>query len=159
MGWANCGLNSRGRSIGYIFQGKCDHKGCKERISRGLANACGGMHGTSILGGDDCLDGLQSCEGYFCGSHLRWANLEHEDGADVASPQLCFACASQLERDYRTEDYRSAWPTTALPLAIAIEARSGETGTGSTEGESAGLDEASPDMGPSHSTQDEGAGS
>ena len=36
MGWGNCGTDSKGRPIGYLHRGKCDHKGCKERIDRGL---------------------------------------------------------------------------------------------------------------------------
>lgn len=59
MGWANCGKDSRGRWIGYAHSAKCDERGCKERIDRGLSYACGGMHGN---------DG--GCEGYFCAKHL-----------------------------------------------------------------------------------------
>ena len=60
MGWADCGVDSKGRPIGYAFQATCDHEGCEEKIDRGLAYACGDNH----LGGDGY------CEGYFCYRHL-----------------------------------------------------------------------------------------
>ncbi len=59
MSWADCGTDSKGRPIGYAFAATCDHPGCTEEIDRGLAYACGGMHGT-----------FNSCEGYFCEKHL-----------------------------------------------------------------------------------------
>ena len=34
MGWGNCGTDSQGRPIGYIFEAICDHPGCKEKIDR-----------------------------------------------------------------------------------------------------------------------------
>jgi hypothetical protein len=64
MGWANCGEDSRGRPIGYAHPARCDEQGCEEKIDRGLAHACGGMHGTEDRKGDSC------CEGYFCDKHL-----------------------------------------------------------------------------------------
>jgi hypothetical protein len=121
MGWANCGTDSKGRSIGYGFDGTCDHPGCKTKVSRGLGSACGGMHGEGTLGGDRRIDWdsmIVSCEGYFCGEHLLFANLEHEDGADLYPPQLCPKCAAALEADYRTNpDWREHWPTDEPPLA------------------------------------------
>lgn len=60
MGWANCGTDSLGRNIGYAHAGTCDHPGCKKKIDRGLAYACGGMHGEDEV----------SCEKYFCEEHL-----------------------------------------------------------------------------------------
>ena len=62
MGWSDCGDDSKGRPIGYAFRAPCDFEGCETEIDRGLAYACGGMHG------DDDPHG--SCEGYFCGGHL-----------------------------------------------------------------------------------------
>ena len=61
MGWGNCGTDSEGRPIGYVFAAVCDHPGCKEEIDRGLGYACGGMHGVTEAG----------CEKYFCGKHRQ----------------------------------------------------------------------------------------
>lgn len=79
MGWGNCGTDSKGRPIGYVFEATCDHPGCTAEIDRGLSYACGGMHGQN--------DG--DCEGYFCGKHL--ASVEDPDGR-LHSAQLCEAC-------------------------------------------------------------------
>ena len=65
MSWADCGEDSRGRPIGYAFQGECDETGCPAVIDRGLGYACGGMHGF--------LDA--ACDGYFCPAHL-FANTD-----------------------------------------------------------------------------------
>lgn len=59
MGWAY-GTNAAGRQIGYGVEADCDEDGCSERIDRGVAHACGGMHDGGEVG----------CGGYFCGSHL-----------------------------------------------------------------------------------------
>jgi hypothetical protein len=56
MGWANCGEDSRGRPIGYAWEATCDRPGCNAKIDRGLAYACGGMHGNEALGGDPDAD-------------------------------------------------------------------------------------------------------
>jgi hypothetical protein len=96
MGWANCGEDSAGRPIGYAFAATCDHPGCDKEIDRGLAYACGGMHGEGCLGGEDDIDweaSYPSCEKYFCYEHLRWLNFT----ADVSTPQYCFACADKWE--------------------------------------------------------------
>lgn len=122
MGWGNCGTDSKGRSIGYVHAATCDHPGCSARIDRGLAYACGGMHGNECLGGDDQIDWsamVEPCDGYFCGKHLRSPCLEHQDGADLAAPLLCFACAASLERDYReNSDWRPLWPSGEAPLPV-----------------------------------------
>ena len=81
MGWANCGSDSKGRPIGYSHNATCDHPGCKTVIHRGLAYACGGMHGDGGHTGDF------GCEGYFCGSHMRFGEND----------QLCFACYAEEE--------------------------------------------------------------
>ena len=60
MGWASCGQDRYGREMGYAVLATCDEKGCTERIDRGLAYVCGGMH----EGGDF------GCGGYFCPEHL-----------------------------------------------------------------------------------------
>lgn len=70
MSWGDCGKDSRGRRIGYLYKGTCDHPDCNEKIDRGLAYACGGIHGA----------GGRSCEGYFCYKHL------------MASSKLCLPC-------------------------------------------------------------------
>ena len=64
MGWANCGLDSVGREIGYAIGAVCDEPGCSAKIDRGLAYACGGVHGKGGIRGDI------GCEGYFCPEHL-----------------------------------------------------------------------------------------
>lgn len=63
MGWAFCGTDDDGREIGYGVTAVCDHPGCTAEIDRGLAYACGGMHG----GGD------QGCGRYYCSAHLFFA--------------------------------------------------------------------------------------
>jgi hypothetical protein len=98
MGWADCGKDSRGRRIGYAFNGKCDFKGCGARINRGLSYACGGMHGEECS--SDRPDEVY-CEGYYCERHFHAHDCEalrlfgstacascghdfdiHDDGAD-----------------------------------------------------------------------------
>lgn len=85
MGWADCGDDSRGRRIGYAWAARCDHvwagKKCNARIDRGLAYACGGMHGSDEY----------SCEGYFCPKHLYISsNIE-------APAQLCRRCCLRAD--------------------------------------------------------------
>lgn len=65
MGWSNCGEDSKGRPIGYAHEGTCDEPGCTEKIDRGLAYACGEMHGFG-----------PGCEGYFCAAHLFLGKFE-----------------------------------------------------------------------------------
>jgi hypothetical protein len=77
MGWAFCGKYN-GRWIGYGVPARCDEKGCKARIDRGLAYVCGRMHG-----------GDGGCGGYFCYEHLF---LSLRKGV----PQRCAACSSVL---------------------------------------------------------------
>ena len=83
MGWANCGTDSKGRPIGYAHDATCDHPGCKEEIHRGLAYACGDMHGE-----DD------SCDGYFCAKHR--ITVEKKDGEVVS---VCLACEGHLKEE------------------------------------------------------------
>lgn len=90
MGWANCGTDSRGRPIGYAHAGTCDEPGCSEVIHRGLAYACGGMHG------DDEI----SCEGYFCDAHL--SGLVVDAGGDTH--RVCAGC----ETSWREENPAAA---------------------------------------------------
>jgi hypothetical protein len=87
MGWGDCGDDSEGRPIGYVFEAKCDHKGCEVKIDRGLSYACGGMHGTGHYVDFDC-------EKYFCSTHLY--TIETEEG-EVHS--ICFSCKEFLKLD------------------------------------------------------------
>ncbi len=86
-GWANCGTDSEGRPIGYAHEATCDHPGCEEKIDRGLAYACGSMHGSDW-----------SCEKYFCSKHLHCVCLEKIDREDIQ--QLCIECKAVLEEEY-----------------------------------------------------------
>lgn len=85
MGWADCGKDSEGRPIGYAYGAVCDYSGCNAKIDRGLAYACGGMHGVGECDYD--------CEGYFCPKHLTLAegckhficlNCAKEKGSEVS---------------------------------------------------------------------------
>ena len=92
MGWGNCGEDSQGRPIGYVFEGVCDHEGCSVQINRGLSYACGDMHGAA-----DCY-----CEKYFCSEHLTYA--WSEDGEEMLFDKyLCFKCSKDLE-EYHKEN-------------------------------------------------------
>ena len=73
MGWSDCGDDSKGRPIGYGQEATCDHPECEAEIDRGLAYACGGMHGN-----DD------GCEGYFCGDHESKHDCDCVCGGDAA---------------------------------------------------------------------------
>lgn len=84
MGWGDCGTDSKGRPIGYLFPAICDEPGCGKAIDRGLAYACGGMHGEN--------DGWD-CEGYFCPDHLTYR--EHPDTERYE--QFCRTCAMALD--------------------------------------------------------------
>ena len=86
MGWANCGTDSEGRSIGYAFDATCDEPGCEEKINRGLTYACGGMHGET---GYDC-------EKYFCDDHLFYCYYIPSDFLDIEQP-ICIECIKLLE--------------------------------------------------------------
>lgn len=82
MGWGNCGADSNGRPIGYAHQATCDHPDCNVTIDRGLAYACGGMHGTETLPASD----WHPCEGYFCGDHRKGVEIEDQ------CLEVCHAC-------------------------------------------------------------------
>lgn len=81
MSWSNCGEDSNGRPIGYAFEATCDHPCCHKQIDRGLAYACGGMHGEDEI----------SCEGYFCEAH-RPTFVEHCG----RTHQICSQCTKAL---------------------------------------------------------------
>ena len=80
MGWGNCGKDSKGRPIGYYFEATCDYSVCDEKIDRGLAYACGGMHGED-----------PGCEGYFCSNHLI--------PSDECKEFVCPDCVKILEEE------------------------------------------------------------
>lgn len=82
MGWANCGTDNHGRPIGYAISAACDHPRCNEKIDRGLAHACGGMHGNAE----------DSCDRYFCASHLVFY-------LDGDGQQRCEPCARYWDRE------------------------------------------------------------
>ncbi len=90
MGWAHCGKDSAGRPIGYAYRATCDEPGCHARIDRGLAYACGGMHGT----------GEHYCEGYYCEEHLYFADVPDADRkrGDPVTSLLCRRCTQAYER-------------------------------------------------------------
>jgi hypothetical protein len=84
MGWANCGTDTRGRAIGYAHRATCDHPGCTAKIDRGLAYACGGMHGEDEV----------SCERYFCEKHRSgWVRF------DDRVVQVCEECEAIWRRE------------------------------------------------------------
>ena len=102
MGWGNCGTDSKGRPIGYVFEATCDHPECDKKIDRGLAFACGGMHGEEA-----CLSDAPVCEGYFCSDHLRIAY--HFNGK---GDQICVGCLEKIKanpewREDEDGDFRS----------------------------------------------------
>jgi hypothetical protein len=88
MGWADCGKDSRGRSVGYAFQARCDHPKCHARIDRGLSYACGGMHGSDVIG----------CEEYFCEKHLQNCvrGIDGQGKLEGWRTRVCDACAKSL---------------------------------------------------------------
>ncbi|AXQ69962.1 hypothetical protein HOU03_gp306 [Caulobacter phage CcrSC] len=90
MGWADCGDDSKGRPIGYGHAAICDQEGCTAEIHRGLAYACGGMHGSS-----------PGCEGYFCDEHMGSA----WDPGEQQHIQVCAKCEADLE-NAKAEAYK-----------------------------------------------------
>ena len=89
MGWANCGIDSQGRPIGYAFEATCDDEGCTTEIDRGLAYACGAMHGEDVW----------SCDGYFCYEHLLITELP-----DGSYAQLCPLCSDHVNQSWPDEE-------------------------------------------------------
>ncbi len=91
MGWGR-GTLGNGKDVGYEVLAKCEQRGCKERIDRGLAFACGDMHGSDDI----------SCDGYFCAKHLRYS-VRWDTGASVS---LCAACAASNDASAAEEARR-----------------------------------------------------
>lgn len=88
MGWAT-GVNQSGRDIGYAVEATCDHTECNEKIDRGIAYVCGGMHD-----GDE-----HGCGDYFCYTHLKMG---------VGLPaQLCEECVD-LYRKHHADEIQAA---------------------------------------------------
>lgn len=85
MGWGNCGTDSKGRPIGYIFPATCDHPDCLKEIHRGLDYVCGGMHGEDEY----------SCEKYFCWDHRDYLDVETE--FEIHGP-VCIDCQEHLKK-------------------------------------------------------------
>jgi hypothetical protein len=73
MGWAYGTLGDR--EIGYGVEATCEHPGCTKGIDRGLAYACGGMHGADE----------RSCIRYVC--------VDHQYPAPDGEGHVCAACA------------------------------------------------------------------
>lgn len=89
MGWANCGDDSQGRPIGYAVDAICDYPDCSREIHRGLAHACGNMHGETEY----------SCEGYFCYKHLQFPPMELDKNVHPWEQTFCPDCIELLEED------------------------------------------------------------
>ena len=100
MGWANCGVDTAGRPVGYSVTACCDHPRCSKKIDRGLDYACGSEHGETEY----------SCEKYFCASHRGYIFIECISGIDGAS--VCDACQMIWEEEHAKE---------CKPCAIALE--------------------------------------
>lgn len=96
MGWSY-GINLEGREVGYSVEATCDYAGCGEKIDRGLAYVCGGMHDGDEYG----------CGRYFCGTHLaywfrrdpdaNWRSSSDPDDHEEMSPQLCDECGPRWQ--------------------------------------------------------------
>lgn len=96
MGWADCGTDSKGRPIGYGHIATCDFPGCEAEIDRGIAYACGGMHGEES----------HSCEGYFCTRHLNV--FVEVDGQEY---NVCHSCRNYMQAspDWVEDEEEGVW--------------------------------------------------
>ena len=99
MAWASCGTDSVGRPIGYAYRATCDEPGCRRRIDRGLAYACGGMHGADEW----------SCEGYFCADHLEVPNVSYDRGSSGPLGGLCRRCRRRYEIRHQRRNARGCF--------------------------------------------------
>jgi len=100
MGWGDCGTDSKGRPIGYLFEATCDYPGCGKKIDRGLSYACGNMHGETTYG----------CEQYFCREHLKLRSEDeyyNEDGTPLGDEliNICPTCSLEFDLDRQTEGF------------------------------------------------------
>lgn len=80
MGWGDCGTDSEGRPIGYVFEAICDEPGCDEQIDRGLSYACGDMHGEDEY----------SCEKYFCEKHQYIVDIKDNPIRCLGVCKICY---------------------------------------------------------------------
>lgn len=87
MGWGDCGTDSKGRPIGYVHEATCDFPCCEAKIDRGLAYACGGMHGEN-----------EGCEGYFCPAHLGHVHAP-DTGTPLTEKPVCPSCQDIILAD------------------------------------------------------------
>ena len=81
MGWG-FGELPNGKKIGYSVSAVCEEPGCDAAIDRGLAYACGGMHGEEE----------NYCAGYFCYEHLFFSDDPYQQGT------YCRCCCREHER-------------------------------------------------------------
>jgi len=87
MGYARYYSTGNRRWQGYAVAARCEHPGCRERIDRGLAYACG----EPPDGGD------HGCGGSFCEAHRVSVGHEIVGGAG----NLCRACYDALPDEIR----------------------------------------------------------
>jgi hypothetical protein len=73
--------------VGYAVEATCDLDDCEEKIDRGLAYVCGGMHDGDEFG----------CGQYFCPQHLFYTRLWSSTQNEEVFPQLCGSCSAQVE--------------------------------------------------------------
>ena len=93
MGWGDCGTDSKGRPIGYVFPATCDHPDCLAEIDRGLSYACGDIHGEDEY----------SCEKYFCYKH-RNEVIEISNGSLKVVCKECYELFQKEEDEEDKED-------------------------------------------------------
>lgn len=117
MGWADCGEDSKGRPIGYAFSDgvTCDHPGCETKIDRGLAFACGDMHGGDVW----------ECERYFCEAHQH-PFREPFEGRCLS---VCAECLKANEKEIRENYEHQKCPACNEPVFVRTyaPAPAGET--------------------------------
>lgn len=87
MNWAYGERN--GREIGYSVEAQCDEDGCSMVIDRGLSYRCGGHH----------FDDMETCDKYYCPSHLIQIEVIANDGSKILT-QVCKRCAGLLKSLY-----------------------------------------------------------
>lgn len=111
MGWGNCGTDSNGRAIGYIFHGRCDHPWCFREIDRGLAYACGGMHGRKSH-----MTDLDVCDGYYCDKHQIIISVDgecdsvcHNDYAELEDLGYCLECSEFHDEECAMGHEKTGW--------------------------------------------------
>ncbi|MEX5634946.1 hypothetical protein [Parafrankia sp. FMc2] len=100
MGYGSFDLD--GKPAGYNVAATCEHPhGCTATIDRGLAYACGDMHGADE----------RSCDRYVCTAHLY--------PAPGGGPYVCAACAGLDENTVTAADEASRERVFALDRLFA----------------------------------------